>query len=974
MENSSVIQALKESVAFGFLDRRAPYSEEIFNPALIWNSDELSMLQAISGELKHAQRFTFSVAFLTSSALAMLKQVLLDFDGEGTFITSTYLGFNEPKVFEELLNLSQNNKKFRVFVHDDSDIGFHAKGYIFYRKDSVTAIVGSSNLTDRALTVNHEWNLKFSAAPDGHIVDELEEVVKRQQSEAIELNYPWIRDYELRRKNAKIVVLPDADNTVLLDGKIVPNDMQAEALERLRVIYDDGAQRALIISATGTGKTILAALAVRQAKPKRMLFIVHREQILAKACQEFQRVLGGDDAEYGLFAGGKRDINARYVFATIQSLAREETLRNIDHRAFDFIVIDEVHRAAADSYTRVIDHFEPNLLLGLTATPERTDGFNIFELFDHNIAYEIRLKAALEAKMLVPFHYYGVTDYVDANNTTVDETASLGKLLLPERVKYIVEMLECYGFTRDVKGLMFCSRNEEAAELSRILNTKTVHGKCLRTKALSGNTPIEERERAVEQLERGELDYLLTVDIFNEGIDIPAVNQVVLLRNTQSAIVFTQQLGRGLRKNAGKDHLRVIDFIGDYKNNYLIPVALFGNHSRDKDSIRRSIRTGGTGKTISGLSSISFDEISQQRILDSLAQVTIDSLGQLKADISLLFNRLGRIPKLKDFLESDTADPVLLANKDNRNYWDLLHKAKFVDAGPSDAQRKFLNFLSSELLPGKRPHELLLLRELINRRSLSETEFIRVLIDEEVSGTTDATLSSVERVLSFEFYKKGRFGEHGLIVRDGDRYRIGPDFARELQDQTFSAHVHDVIETGELIARTRESWSAEMKVGNMYSRREVCRMLNFESNQESTVYGYKVDQVSMTCPIFVTYHKADDIAGSVNYEDQFIDVQTMSWFTRSKRTLASAEVRRILSREYDMRLFVKKDDAEGNNFYYLGKVAPSNEEQRTMVNDRNEQIPVVAMDLRLESPVDLQLYDYLNMSATTVDFTSSSVI
>lgn len=234
-------------------------------------------------------------------------------------------------------------------------------------------------------------------------------------------------------------------------------------------------------------------------------------------------------------------------------------------------MIDEVHRAGATGYQNIIKHFSPQKLLGLTATPERTDGFNIFELFDHNVPFEIRLQEALESKMLAPFNYYGVTDYTDDRGQSTTDTSDLSKLVEPERVRHLLKMIRQYGHKGEVRGLMFCSSKQEAHEMSNLLNQESVNGRILRTKALTGDSSMDNREQTIGLLEVGDIDYILTVDIFNEGIDIPSVNQVVMLRNTQSSIIFTQQLGRGLRKHAGKDHLRVIDFIGNYSNNGSAP-------------------------------------------------------------------------------------------------------------------------------------------------------------------------------------------------------------------------------------------------------------------------------------------------------------------------------------------------------------------------------------------------------------------
>ena len=344
--------------------------------------------------------------------------------------------------------------------------------------------------------------------------------------------------------------------------------MQTAALNEIEALRLAGKDRGLVVSATGTGKTYLGAFDVRAAKPKRMLFLAHREQILQKSCQSFQNILGGDPANFGLYTGGARDKNAKYLFASVQTLSREEHLHRFSPDDFDYILIDEVHHAGAESYQRIMDYFTPKFFLGMTATPERSDDFNIFNLFHYNVAYEIRLQQALELNMLAPFHYVGLTDYAfaDQYEEEVDqyrnrkqgskpsrkqEQRAVELLTSKERVNYILEQTDYYGYSGPVlHGLVFCSSVAEAEALARAF-TAAGHP----AKALSGaDNGCDRRRRAVHELENGLIEYIITVDIFNEGIDIPCVNQVVFLRNTQSAIVYVQQsLGRGLRKYPGKD-------------------------------------------------------------------------------------------------------------------------------------------------------------------------------------------------------------------------------------------------------------------------------------------------------------------------------------------------------------------------------------------------------------------------------------
>ena len=946
-------RTLLDDVRFGFVDRRTP-AEKILNPRLISNEKPDTMHRAIRDELRRAQSFSFSVAFISASALALLKEDLLEFvarGGRGEIITSNYLDFNEPTMFRELLGLDG----IAVYVHDDEHGGFHPKGYVFHDPGEVTAIVGSANLTPHALIHNREWNLKFSTSYDGDIALQLEDAVRLQRTRGTLLTEEWIARYEQTRRT-RVLITPEAAPTAATEEEhIVANAMQREALDGIGKLRQAGEKKALIISATGTGKTILAALAVKEMAPRRVLFIAHRGEILSKSRTEFQRVLGGADNDYGLLVGGHNDGDARYVFASVQSLNSRDAYRQFAPDAFDVIVVDEVHRGAATTYRTLIDYFRPGFLLGLTATPERTDGGNIFELFDYNVPYEIRLQAALDNDMLAPFHYYGVTDYETEDGELIEDTTQLSRLVSHERLAHILRTLETYGHAENVRGLIFCSRVEEAVELSNGLNQSKINGHLLTTVALSGKDSPEVRDAALRRLNAGELDYILTVDIFNEGVDIPSVNQVVMMRNTQSSIIFTQQLGRGLRKAAGKDHLRVIDFIGNYTNNYLIPVALFGDNSRNKDSIRKQIIDAAEDNTISGVSSVNFTKVARQRIFASLAVARIDGVAEFKKDIAALQSRLGRVPRLLDFARFDTADPYVLATRRTDHYWDLLVKAKLADA-PSPRASEFLKFLSRELLHGKAPQELLLLQRVLARGPCSVAEFTHIL-EAHHAAHSPADLSVVERVLSLEFFTEGAYKLEGVVTLADGVYRLDPTFIETYRSNLeFRTHVDDVIETGLFLSREGGFTGGELKVGNKYSRKDVSRLLRLESNQEGTLNGYKVDKYSATIPIFVNYHKAEDVDASIAYEDKFLDTGTMKWFTRSNRTLRSGEVRDILADELPIHLFVRRDDTEGRDFYYLGLVHPSQPEQTTMPQTGQ---PVVTMHLKLATPLSEEFLSYL---------------
>jgi superfamily II DNA or RNA helicase len=951
---------LQADVEFGYLDRHRSAGRGL-HPQVVLNDDSTTMLRTLREELKRSNEFTFSVAFVSPRAVALLKQELLDFNGTGRIITSDYLGFNSPQAFAELYNLTKHG--FDVRRHEAK--AFHPKGYVFTAPDGLTAVVGSSNLTETALTTNHEWNLKVSAAAESDLAAQFGQLVQRQLDESTPLTEAWIQEYAEsyvppapRRQTP--VVYREADY-------VEPNTMQLAALEAIAGIRAEGKRKAIVISATGTGKTILSALDVRAMNPRRVLFVVHREQILDKTISEYQRVLGGLSTDYGKLTGTVKQPDRRYLFATVQTLAQPGALERFSPGAFDYVLIDEAHRAGATSHQRVLDYFRPQFLLGLTATPERTDGVNVFELFDYNVPYEIRLNHALEADMLAPFHYYGVADVTYADGTTTTDETDLKLLISPERVDHVVRAIENYGQAGVApRGLIFCGRKDEARALSVALNERTLRGAPLRTVALTGDDPIPHREAVVHQLEAGQLDYILTVDIFNEGVDIPSVNQVIMLRQTQSAIVFVQQLGRGLRKADGKEYLVVIDFIGNYANNYLVPIALFGDESLNKESLRKSLIAAEETGVLPGLSSVRFDRISQERILKSITDTSLDSMMRLKAAIEAMRNRVGGIPQLWDFFRFESVDPVVLATK-KENYPALVQSVLRTDMGLSPSEHKALGLLSHEVLPSKRLHEFLALEQFITNEQVSHSDLAAAFANAGLNAAP-ATISSVIDTFTLEHHAEAdqkRYGA-GIAERiDPMTVRLTPAVRAALDcNPILGVAVEDLLRTGTQMAAEFYSPDAIFTVGRQYSRKEVCRLLNWPRKWTSTLYGYKVDTASGVCPIFVTLHKSDEVAASTAYEDELLDQQTMRWFTRSRRTLASAEVAAIVNREVDVHVFVKKDNAEGTDFYYLGQASPEAVEQTKMADSSGKPLDVVKMLLHFDRPIERGLFDYFHPTIT----------
>ncbi len=633
---------MRDAILNGFVDQNYLGSEEL-GPKILANNQQERIWQTLRQELYSCKSFTWAVAFITQDMLVPFKVIMADLAKNGisgTIITGDYLGFNNPRVFTELQKIP--NLEVRIA----NKAGFHTKGYLFDHENYQTVIIGSANFTRSALLANYEWALKVSSKKQADLTAQLVDKIADLKQDSFVLNSAWLTDY---RKNW---VKPERVATDRHQTKILPNKMQKAALKQIEALVASGDKRWLVVSATGTGKTYLGAFAVKKYQPRRFLYIVHREQIAKKSLESFYRVIGGPRSDYGLLTGNRHNLQAKYLFATVQTISQPEMLANFNSDEFDYILIDEAHRAAAPSYQRLLHYFKPNFWLGMTATPERMDEQNVYQIFDYNLAYEIRLRDALEEKMLAPFHYVGVQDY-EADGVAIDETTDLRYLASTSRVDYVLKELDYYGYCgTKAKGLVFCSRQDEARELARLFSQKG-HPAV----ALTNEDNEKRRNEVVASLVKGEIEYIVAVDLFNEGIDIPALNQIVMLRNTQSSIVFIQQLGRGLRKYPGKDFTVVLDFIGNYKNNYMIPLALNQDTSRSKDQAKRETRL----PSFIDVSTINFSKIASEKILASLDSVKLDGMRELRQSYHDLKNKLGRVPLLFDFYQYGSVAPIVFA-------------------------------------------------------------------------------------------------------------------------------------------------------------------------------------------------------------------------------------------------------------------------------------------------------------------------
>ena len=981
--NQEKIVQLNQGLATAFINQNIS-SNLAYKPQFVSNNyrEGRKVISSIEDELLSCDGFAISVAFITMGGITPLLQTFRELEQRGIpgkILTTDYLMFSEPKALRILSEFK--NIEVKMFVTPNAKEGFHTKGYIFKKEEMCRIIVGSSNMTLSALTTNREWNTKIVSAEQGeyaqNVVAEFEQLWNAQQSLPFE---QFIESYtEVYIKNKVIQkqkeIARRAEVPSLEIYRLQPNSMQVGFINNLRKIYEAGEDKALLISATGTGKTYASAFAARELQFKRVLFLVHRNQIAKQAMKSYRKVFDGK-VSMGMVAGKYQDYDADFVFATVQTLSKEDTLNRYGRDEWDLIIIDEAHHSSADSYKKIMDYFTPKLWLGMTATPDKRDdnleGRNIYEIFNHQIAYEIRLQNAMEENLLCPFHYFGITDLeviADAGKSIEEKVKHFRYLTSEERVLNVMKQAEFFGYSGErVKGLIFCSRIDEAKELSHKFNDKG-----WRTRVLSGSDSEAVRAETIERLAGEEaqdaLDYIISVDIFSEGVDVPEINQIIMLRPTESPIVFIQQLGRGLRKAEDKEYVVVLDFIGNYRNNFMIPIALSGDRSYNKDNIRRYVTEG--GRVIHGASTIHFDEISRKRIFQAVDNANFSDIKLIRENYTNLKNKLGHIPALSDFDKYGEMDVLrIFDNNSLGSYYKFLVKyEKEYTIRLSEDEEKVVEFVSKKLASGKRVHELELLRRLLKYHH-GLMKILKKSLKENYDCSMDEhCVKNVVNMMTNKFatsVAKKTYAPCVFLEKEDVDYKVSKSFDEMLQNPDFYHILEELIDFG--ISRYKENFSIRYQDTNLvlyqkYTYEDACRLLNWEKNEVPlNIGGYKFDKKTKTFPVFINYDKQDDISDTTKYEDHFTAYNRLIAISKSGRSIDSEDVQNFIhakERGIDVQLFVRKnkDDKISKEFYYLGRMTSTGMVKEFVMP--NTEKTAVEIEWMLDTPVREDIYEYI---------------
>lgn len=929
--------------------------EFLVNNKLIVNSESDNLLNELKRCLSECDKFYFSVAFINFSGLQLLLDSFKELEEKevkGKILTSTYLNFTEPKALEHINKFS--NIDLKVFVAT-KEKGFHTKAYIFENKDEYKIIIGSSNITQRALKSNVEWNVKAISKKDDSFVKEVLEEYLSLWEVTSTVNEEFLESYSSFIKEIRNV--EKSKRLDFSDYELVkPNAMQKRAIDNLSRLRHSGEDKALVIAATGTGKTYMSAFDVINFKPKKMLFLVHREEILRSAEKTFKKLVKNKQKTTGLLTGNSKDIDADYLFATIQSMNIH--YQEFKRDEFEYIVIDEAHHSASPSYQKVMEYFKPKFLLGMTATPERCDSESIFDIFNNNLALELRLREALELDIVVPFHYFGITDIegIDLSGIKLDDISEISKRLkVNERVDFIIEKMNFYGHEGEKrKCIGFCVGVDHAEYMAEEFNKRGITSVCL-----TGKNSPEEREYYIKRLEADtdELEVIFTVDIFNEGVDIPSINLVLMLRPTNSPIIFIQQLGRGLRKQVDKSFLTVLDFIGNHNKAFLIAIALNGSRYYDKDSLKVAVAT--EFANIPGCTNIQMDRISQERILEQLNEENFNSMKYLKEEY-FEFKKMngGKIPYfLMDYLKYDgSPDPLKFVYREKTYIGFVANIEKDEEVKKLLEEEVFLKILKELLskLPIKRIYEFCILKYLLNNEEIS-AEKAKSEILKYIDSVDDESVLHGFNYLSGAYYDSAQLKNNVRCfeLKDGVLSSTW-DFKRIVQNKKYRIYIEDVINYA-LIRYKKEFGSKyyEVPFFKLYEQYQMidAALLSNYTKIHTSFRGQGLFTNGKEYFLFIDLHKEENIDERINYKDKFLDRQYFQWQTPNNTSQNSERGKNIISnraRGINLHLFVRKYkqiDGIVQSYIYIGK--------GDVVEYREEKPITVEMKLQNVMPVNL---------------------
>lgn len=878
--------------------------------------NEPNLNTEIEKEIYSADEIFLLVSFIRWSGLITILPALKEFTESGKklkVITTSYMGATELKAVKEIASLKNTEIKIS---YDVNRTRLHAKAYILKRNNNFsTAYIGSSNISKSAMTSGLEWNMKVSEKESFEIVQKMMATFESYWNDStFELFCNTKKDIEKLNSALKNCTKKNKENIIDFNFNIKPYTYQQEILDNIDSERKNfNRYKNLVVAPTGVGKTIISAFDYKRFKKEndssKILFIAHREEILKKSRDTFRVVL--NDMNFGeLLVGNNKPEKIDNLFISIQSLNSSKLLERVTPEYYDYIVIDEVHHGAAPSYQRIFEYFKPKVLLGLTATPERMDGLDITKYFDKRIAFDMRLPEAIDNKLLSPFQYFGVSDSVDLSElrwtrggyetSELENMYVLNKQVALRRANEIIHNTIRYVSDIDnVKGLGFCVSVKHANFMANEFNNAGIN-----SIALTGNTEDEIRKKAIANLEKGKIKFIFTVDLFNEGVDIPELNTILFLRPTESLNIFLQQLGRGLRLSENKDCLTVLDFIGRSHKNYNFQEKFRALIGKTKKSVENYIENG-------------FEIMPKGcyiRLEKQAKEYVLKNIKGLKNTNNNLINKI-------KYFEGDTGKKLTLTNF--LNYYNIPLKELY------NGKRTFSRLLyeANILKRIECDEEEFLSKRIPNLIDIDSPKFIRFI--KEYINNTDIQLNSEQEMLKnmlyYTFYSNVPDKLGFVSVKEG--------IEKLLTNKNIKDEIVEILDImldniDYVPQKSDYDFVSPLEVHSTYSQAQILAGLgyyneNFYAPLMSGVQYLKNNNYDV---FFVTLNKSEkDFSDLTRYEDYAISENLFHWQSQNMDTQESKKIQRYLNNNGRILLFVreyKSIKGRACPYIYLGKCKP----------------------------------------------------
>lgn len=902
--------------------------------SFLTNYSNDTFLQRLRDCFNKCSSFSLTVSFIKEAGLRLIQKEIenaLNRGVKGRIITSTYQNFTDIpslRIFKKWME-TYPNFSCHLDFNSFEDNGFHTKGYIFQTKNGYEFLVGSSNITRFALLKNIEWNVSLTRNKEDKIINEAllefdslwnktnplsEEIIKKYTTQIEYAITRWDMDYGYNQI------------------KVVPNAMQKAALKEIRRYRDMGEKRALIIAATASGKTFLAAFDAYNFNAKRLLFVVHRDTILNDAKKTFEKIFGSTRT-YGLFTGQEKNLDADFIFATNTMMATH--LDSFNPNDFDYIIFDECHHITNTTYEKILNYFTPAFLLGLTATPERMDKQDVFAIFNYVVPYELRLRDAINNDLVVPFKYFAVRDEMIDYSDKEKVNFLKNYFKNDNHIQFISNQIEEHRPEGKLKAIGFCRSIDHAREMSLQMDGLGYH-----TTYLTGENNTGERSKAFEDLadDNNDLEIIFAVDILNEGVDLPSVNMVLFLRPTESQTIFIQQLGRGLRKHKGKDHLTVLDFIGNsYDRSTQIALGLGSLSSStvlEKALLSSLVRNDFKDLGLPGVE-IHFDERSKEEILKHIENTNFNTAFRLRSDYFSFKKYLAekRYPSHMDYLNSDCAPDLLrflkakMKGKKNYSYYNFLRNIGEDVPLFNESEIRLLEVIS-DLLPLTRREEYLIIKQVLD----NQIDFD--LLTKEYKRVNPYSLkTAVDNLISRK------------VIINSNPYKLNCEKGK---GTAFEDFLVDLLEYGlERYENEFGDFEGPFKMYGNYQKDKI--MMEIDGKQYSYMQGTKYDTKNKITYVFVGLEKDKVAKGNFDYKDKFLSPSIFQWESVNKTTKDNAEGKKLLATKI-VHLFVRKVDEEDGivlPFTYFGTGKFTN-----CRDSQNDDKPTLMFDIELDHEVD----------------------